>query len=130
MLSLGETYVGWKCYLLLMLSFEPLNEFDFQKRKKIHLNLKVKISPLKISGPWQVWLSKNKPPPMFLMDNTKMDRIATKIKLKTHILFTMSEFDNYYKIAVRDHIRTPKFWRKWRTLANTKKQISGVKHFI
>ena len=39
---------------------------------------------------------------MFLMDNTTMDRIATKIKLKTHILFTMSEFDNYYKIAVRD----------------------------
>ena len=26
-----------------------------------------------------------------------------------------SGFDNYHKIAVRDHVRLPKFWRMWRT---------------
>ena len=38
-------------------------------------------------------------------------------------------FDNYHKIAVRDHVRVSKFWRTWRTWctwANTKKHISGV----
>ena len=26
-----------------------------------------------------------------------------------------SGFDNCHKIAVRDHVRVPKFWRTWRT---------------
>ena len=38
-------------------------------------------------------------------------------------------FNNYHKIAVRDHVRVPKFWRTWRTLVNTKKHISGVVSF-
>ena len=38
-------------------------------------------------------------------------------------------FNNYHKIAVRDHVRVPKFWLTWRTLVNTKKHISGVVSF-
>ena len=39
-------------------------------------------------------------------------------------------FDNYYKIAVLDHIRVPKYWLTRYTWANTKKHISGVIFFI
>ena len=35
-------------------------------------------------------------------------------------------FDNYHKIAARNYVRVPKFWRTSRTWANTKKHISGV----
>ena len=36
-------------------------------------------------------LLKKKNHPLFLTDNIKMDRMPTKIKLKTHTLFTLSE---------------------------------------
>ena len=29
------------------------------------------------------------------------------------IIHFVSEFDNYYKIAIRDHVRVPKFLRTW-----------------
>ena len=54
------------------------------------------------------------------------------------IEWLLSGFDNYHKIAVRDHVYLPKFWHTWRTCANTNKHTSGVitpriyfkKHFV
>ena len=43
-----------------------------------------------------------------------------------HCFIVFVEFNYFYKIAVRDHLYVPKFWRTWFTWAYTKKQISGV----
>ena len=44
------------------------------------------------------------------------------------ILYTTG-FDNYHKIAVRDHVHMPKFWCMYCTSASTKKHISDIKPF-
>ena len=38
-------------------------------------------------------------------------------------------FNNHYKIAIRDHVRVPKFWRTRHKWVNNKTHILGVMLF-
>ena len=38
-----------------------------------------------------------------------------------YIFLKFSGFYNYHKIATRDHVRAPKFWRTWHAWVNIKK---------
>ena len=42
----------------------------------------------------------------------------------TSLSTILSEFNNYHKNVVQDHVRVPKFWLTWCTWANTKQHIS------
>ena len=52
-----------------------------------------------------------------------MDPLFKQSKLRK---IGQAGFDNYYKIAERQHVCAPKFWHMRNTWAKTKKQISGV----
>ena len=65
----------------------------------------------------------------FIRRGGKASKFYCNVSACTLSLLPYSGFDNYHEIAVRDHIRVPKFCRKWHTWTNTKKRISGLKLF-
>ena len=111
---LWYTYVKWKYLWAIFFHFFKILIFQIVrwiKGQKMAQNHK-KFYPLCLISqePYIIWSS--------FMVHFYKTIISPGV---FYIFLKFSGFYNYHKIATRDHVRAPKFWRTWHAWVNIKK---------